>query len=150
MSEQCQICGVKRPRSMEEHHILPRRFGGSDTDDNLVVLCANCHRAVESIYDKQFWESVGLRPTEGSNTITEFADRMLDIDQSHGPVPKADLYSRYSEWCEAGNVEPKSKKKFTMELTRLNGISSEKTYVDDKQCRCYTGVAISPLIEPAD
>jgi len=52
MSDRCQICGDVRPRSLEEHHILPRRFGGGDYEDNLVTLCASCHRALESIYDK--------------------------------------------------------------------------------------------------
>ena len=126
---------------MEEHHILPRRFGGRDTDENLVTLCASCHRAVESIYDKQFWSAVGLRPSDGEETVEEFVERRLSINQSHGPVPKARLYEQYREWCEAGDVEPVSQIKFTKELTRLNGVGSEKTYVDGEQCRCYTGVA---------
>jgi predicted XRE-type DNA-binding protein len=66
MSNRCQICGDVRPRSLEEHHILPRRFGGSDHEANLITLCASCHRALESIYDKRFWSSVGVRPSEAS------------------------------------------------------------------------------------
>lgn len=85
MSDRCQICGDVRPRSLEEHHILPRRFGGGDHEDNLVRLCASCHRALESIYDKQFWTAVGLRPSDSSNTVAEFADRRLSFDESYGP-----------------------------------------------------------------
>lgn len=55
----CQICGERSPRSMETHHIIPRRYGGSDDVENLVTLCANCHGAVESIYSNDRWESVG-------------------------------------------------------------------------------------------
>lgn len=147
MTERCEICGDARPRSMEEHHVLPRRFGGSDVDKNLVTLCASCHQAVESIYDKRFWTSVGLRPSDSEHTVEEFVDRRLSIDEAHGPVPKAELYAEYSEWCQAGNIDPVSQQKFTKELTRLDGIGSEKTYVEGKQCRCYTGVARSLITD---
>jgi len=132
---------------MERHHVLPRRFGGSDGDENLVTLCASCHEAVESIYDKRFWVAVGLRPSDGEETVTEYVERCLSIDHSHGPVPKAQLYGEYRDWCEAGEVEPVSQHKFTKEIERLEGVASEKTYVEGEQCRCYTGVAKRLLVD---
>jgi len=147
MSERCEICGDQRPRAMEEHHVLPRRFGGSDDDENLVTLCASCHSAVESIYDKSFWSSVGLRPSSGQHTVEEFIDRRLDLDESHPPVPKARLYQQYQQWCENGDVEAVSQHKFTKMLTRIDGVDAEKTYVDGDQCRCFTGVTVSPLVD---
>ena len=43
----CQNCTGKRknPR-LEVHHIVYRSNGGSDTEDNLIVLCQTCHKAV--------------------------------------------------------------------------------------------------------
>ena len=43
----CQICGAKDTR-LEIHHIQFRSQGGSDTMDNLVTLCKNCHGKVHS------------------------------------------------------------------------------------------------------
>jgi len=43
----CSDCGVKfqagRRSGLEIHHIIPRRKGGHDGDENLMVLCRLCH-----------------------------------------------------------------------------------------------------------
>jgi len=132
---------------MEQHHVLPRRFGGSDREENLVTLCGSCHRAVESIYDKRFWTTVGLRPSDDSHTVKEFVDRRLSFDESYGPVPKADVYQWYADWCRAGEVKPVSQHKFTEKVQRLPGVKTGRAYVDDEQCRCFFGVAEKPLKE---
>jgi len=141
MSDRCQICGDVRPRSLEEHHILPRRFGGGDHEDNLVTLCASCHRALESIYDKQFWTTIGVRPSDGSNTVAEFVDRRLSLDESYGPTPKSEVYQWYAGWCRAGEIEPVSRYEFTEKLNRFPGVESERVYIDDEQRRCFVGLA---------
>ncbi len=43
----CQICGAKYTR-LEVHHILFKSNGGSDSMDNLVTLCHDCHGKVHS------------------------------------------------------------------------------------------------------
>lgn len=43
----CQICGAKDTR-LEVHHIRFRSQGGSDSMDNLVTLCKDCHGNVHS------------------------------------------------------------------------------------------------------
>ncbi|MDP6619089.1 MAG: HNH endonuclease signature motif containing protein [Nitrospinota bacterium] len=37
----CRIC--KRAPSSEPDHMIPRRLGGEDTDENLQALCKSCH-----------------------------------------------------------------------------------------------------------
>ena len=39
----CSICGWNEA-SCDLHHIIPTFQGGSDTDDNAVILCPNHHR----------------------------------------------------------------------------------------------------------
>jgi hypothetical protein len=48
--ESCFICDESNPTVLQRHHIVPRRYAGSDDDENLVTLCANCHVALERIY----------------------------------------------------------------------------------------------------
>jgi 5-methylcytosine-specific restriction endonuclease McrA len=39
----CQSCG--RSRDLQVHHIEPRSRLGNDTEENLITLCAACHRS---------------------------------------------------------------------------------------------------------
>lgn len=57
--EDCYICSRGNPDILERHHIVPKQFGGSDAEANLVDLCPSCHRAIESLYDERFWGKVG-------------------------------------------------------------------------------------------
>ena len=41
---QCQGPGCENTRFLEVHHITPRQNGGSNQPDNLITLCAGCHR----------------------------------------------------------------------------------------------------------
>lgn len=45
---ECQICGEKNKYTAELHHIKPLEIGGKNTLNNLVCLCANCHRKVHA------------------------------------------------------------------------------------------------------
>ena len=41
---QCQAPGCGRTRFLEVHHVKPRNQGGSNESENLMTLCASCHR----------------------------------------------------------------------------------------------------------
>lgn len=41
----CSICGWNEA-TCDIHHIKPKKEGGSDMNDNLCILCPNCHRKV--------------------------------------------------------------------------------------------------------
>lgn len=55
---QCAICGCENPNVLQQHHRIPSRFGGTDREENLVVLCSNCHAVIERIYNEAFWERI--------------------------------------------------------------------------------------------
>jgi hypothetical protein len=71
MAERCYICGEENPNVLEEHHLVPSRFGGSDRDENVATLCRNCHYCVERLYDEQFWTRLAdvLRDGDGLDTL---------------------------------------------------------------------------------
>jgi len=90
----CFICGESRPNSIEQHHIVPRRFGGSDDSENLVGLCASCHSAVEKLYDRRFYDKLGVKKAATSSTCaldgcTATADKTLDNHGDNFPVCSA-------------------------------------------------------------
>lgn len=43
----CSNCGWNES-TCDIHHIIPKKEGGKDTNDNLCVLCPNCHRLVHT------------------------------------------------------------------------------------------------------
>ena len=65
----CYICSRGNSDILETHHLIPRRFGGSDTAANIVELCPTCHSTLERLYGDWFWATV--------NAISE--ERQLNI-----------------------------------------------------------------------
>lgn len=48
VKNKCQICKKKfDTHKLDTHHIKPLRLGGSDSLENLMVLCRKCHRREE-------------------------------------------------------------------------------------------------------
>lgn len=46
----CIFCGT--PDSLEKHHCIQKRFGGSDLAENLIPICPKCHRVYHFLTDK--------------------------------------------------------------------------------------------------
>ena len=147
MTDRCQICGDVRPNSMETHHVIPRRYGGADTDENTVRLCSSCHAAVESVYNDATWERTPLAAASNNadgGTIQEFIQQRIKIDESYEPVPKSEVYEVYKEFCENGNTNPRTTHAFTKELTSEPGVDHGRHYLygRDEQMRCYENIKI--------
>lgn len=43
----CSNCGWNSA-ACDLHHIIPKRLGGTNSHDNLTILCPNCHRLAHS------------------------------------------------------------------------------------------------------
>ena len=43
---QCPICGENNEFTFEYHHIKPHSKGGEPEEENLILLCSNCHAKV--------------------------------------------------------------------------------------------------------
>jgi predicted HNH restriction endonuclease len=42
--------GCGQTRFLEVHHLMPRAAGGKNSADNLITLCASCHRLLHERY----------------------------------------------------------------------------------------------------
>ena len=47
-ARRCCICRRFRPTKLQVHHIVERSNGGSDDEDNLIVVCFTCHSDVHT------------------------------------------------------------------------------------------------------
>lgn len=46
----CRVCNAKEPKATaDDHHLVPRAFGGTDDPDNRVWLCASCHKRLHRV-----------------------------------------------------------------------------------------------------
>lgn len=64
-NESCFICGCTQDHKLEDHHIIPRRFGGEDTQENTITVCGNCHRSLEAIYTDRVWQQFAVDQDPG-------------------------------------------------------------------------------------
>lgn len=42
----CETCAHDNANILQLHHIVERKHGGSNSEDNLMILCPNCHYTI--------------------------------------------------------------------------------------------------------
>jgi len=124
--DNCYFC---QSWDTEEHHIIPQRFGGPDTRENVVELCNHCHKKMERLYDQQFYEWFGIDDSKGERKYhrpcwepecTNTADYMVD-------TPDHRIDRVICESCLRENAE---EAKEEAESTALLSIDPEKFPVE--------------------
>lgn len=76
----CYFCLSEEREVLEEHHVVPRRFDGSDDDENVVRVCPTCHQKLERLYDKRFYSELGIEQTTDSDNDDDTATIPVDDD----------------------------------------------------------------------
>lgn len=65
----CRVKGCKARSGLHVHHLRFRSQGGDDTEENLILVCHLCHRAIHNRYlfafphidDGEFDAGIGVR-----------------------------------------------------------------------------------------
>jgi 5-methylcytosine-specific restriction endonuclease McrA len=57
VGSRCENPTCRRTFPLDVHHIIPRSEGGSNKENNLIVLCKNCHGTAQ----KGMWSKNLLR-----------------------------------------------------------------------------------------
>jgi len=99
--EGCFFCEVTNPHAVEEHHIVPERYNGSDEPENLVDLCGSCHNKIENrMYTDRFYERLGVAVDE----LERVSDQMsggIEVDARNSKdrkIPSATDHVMFEEW----------------------------------------------------
>lgn len=104
MGDECYFCGATE--EIEEHHILPQRFDGSDAESNVVDVCHDCHWKLERLYNKDFWKALGIddpRATQEKhvtcywNQCQEHAVEKMTVGNARGDVDLAYYCEEHAE-----------------------------------------------------
>ncbi|SET30840.1 HNH endonuclease [[Clostridium] polysaccharolyticum] len=84
--ENCQLCEDKAPfydknnkPYLEEHHIIKLADGGSDTIDNVVAICPNCHRKIHILGDESDMTKLRKKAAENEEKL----NRMLAYERTN-------------------------------------------------------------------
>ncbi len=66
--------------ALQKCHLTPRALGGSDEADNLVLLCADCHRDAPDVLDPQWMLAwMHARPSWLERSIGQLASLLADF-----------------------------------------------------------------------
>jgi recombinational DNA repair protein (RecF pathway) len=151
MLERCYICGNDNTNVHQEHHVIPKRYGGEEIQGNTVTLCANCHQAVESLYNDRFFEMLDVESVEPWNeaslqttAIQEFVDEVLSMDNT-SYVRSAKLRDVYQRYAEINGLPQISKGVFGRELLGLQDyeIYKSRKRISGERARVYSGIKIA-------
>jgi len=71
----CEMCLTEEGKlpanqSLEGHHVIPYRSGGSCEKDNVWILCTRCHRQVELIRTYNPTKAIKDEPVQPNPTLT--------------------------------------------------------------------------------
>ena len=133
--EKCEICGETKPNSLETHHVVPRRMGGSDEPENLVRLCASCHAAVEKIWDDSFYERLGVDDRPELDTEQKYDGIELATHQSvDRQLPENSEHVRYSPYNPVADelVSVWMIENSAVSANTLDGLDSNEIYELDE------------------
>ena len=116
MSESCHFC--QESEVLEQHHIVPRRHGGDDSPENLVTVCPNCHRKLERLYGRRFYDALGAHddtpPRDVRVTVAvEYLNRYVKADPSAKNRSTAEAYEYYARYCKKNGNGLLGQQKFT-------------------------------------
>lgn len=87
----CPVCRVKNV-PLEIAHIIPIARGGNNTLENLTVLCANCHRSMESGGFSEIEFNHYLYQLLQTSSI--FTDNLIEAAVSEDPYLRADIITK--------------------------------------------------------
>jgi len=95
-TESCYFCASSN--DLQTHHIVPQRKNGSDRTENLVIVCVECHDKLERLYDKRFFERLGVSDDRGDER-SHFACTIPGCDQP-ATTKYRNEYGITDWWCD--------------------------------------------------
>ena len=69
-------CGCGSNRALETHHIISRKMGGDDVEDNVLVLASYCHQAWHTWGGKEWFRRREARMADEAREKVRVALRL--------------------------------------------------------------------------
>lgn len=101
----CKMCGIKNVR-LEAHHVIPRKYNGMDSLNNLITLCHSCHDKVtgkEMEYSEMLYKMINgknirfdysQRAMQGKTYLRQTLECLYEVDLTYG----SDTANKRIDW----------------------------------------------------
>ena len=87
----CYFCLSEERHILEDHHIVPRRFDGSDDDENLVRVCPTCHQKLERLYGDRFYNELGVENSDSEESTDTVIHTSIKGEDGDGVLTLLDV-----------------------------------------------------------
>lgn len=127
--ERCHFC--PRQNELQEHHIVPDRFEGRDTRENIVCVCERCHKKLERLYDKRFYERLGIADETGER-YQHFECEMADCSDRADAKMYGSIAGGWAAWyCIRCATEQTLRQQHTKVVKDPTGrLTTRKRWID--------------------
>lgn len=98
---ECYFCSEGHSEALEEHHIVPQRFNGSDEPENTVWLCGSCHDKIERLYDDEFYRRLGVAVDEVKQEPTDrttTGHKVKPRNSNSREIPAYSPHIEFEDW----------------------------------------------------
>jgi len=129
--------------------------GGNDEEENLVHLCANCHQAVESLYDDRFFEELEdyfltqqayIVMAETRKLIKENVDLFVkECCRARDPesfVTNENLYEAYDQFCHLNGLPAVSPGIFERRISGEQHLEKSEEYIEGEPVPTWSGIEL--------
>jgi len=145
MTDTCYLCGEPNPSALEEHHIVPQRYNGSDEPENTVTLCGTCHNKIEDLYNERFYTEITERdPSEHGGVNQSSGVQVAPEKSTDRELPEnSDHFTKREDWeftLDIAELEQPGERTLSGETAWVYGRRSEllrKYYERMSETRTY-------------
>lgn len=123
--QRCYFCGSDGP--IQTHHVVPRRYDGSDDEENLVDLCCNCHQRLEKLYDKRFYQEISVAQTANAQVDYDVELAKENAYRTCNPTASKDiLIENIGISCGSENVDYQAAKLIVDDMIEKGWLAESK------------------------
>lgn len=87
----CELCGSTR--ELELHHVIPVVCGGSDSPENLILVCKKCHALLTP---KSELTRIGLKKAKQGTKFVSAIDFYTELDAYEGDFVLKDVFDVFN------------------------------------------------------
>lgn len=149
MNDRCFICANANDVVLEKHHIVPKRFGGRNTSDNLVMLCSNCHTAIEQMYTDERLRRIVENINDGGTVDLRDYEREARsfindrlIQEPGAVTPSDDIYGAYAEYAESKDWPVRARSVIGSVLLCIDDVERTRPRANGTRVRAYRGIRL--------
>ena len=79
IKRKCYVC--KTRKNLEIHHIIPRKIGGMDLEENLVFLCEDHHKELHRYFTRPHRKCINPTDRDWENKLKRMREQFETLEK---------------------------------------------------------------------